>query len=104
MGKQYRHLSIDEREQIAQLRNECTGLSEIALQLGRDKGTISRELKRNGAPLYNSYTPCRAQYRSDQRRREGYIQGSENFLFILPDSVLKHSQCFNAELHRAGFP
>ncbi len=69
MGKQYRHLSIDEREQIAQLRNEHTGLREIARQLGRDKGTISREVKRNGAPLYNSYTPCRAQHRSDERRR-----------------------------------
>jgi IS30 family transposase len=69
MGKQYRHLSIDEREQIAQLRNEGTGVSEIARQLERDKGTISRELKRNGAPLYKSYTPCRAQHRSDERRR-----------------------------------
>jgi IS30 family transposase len=69
MGKQYRHLSIDERERIAQLRNELTGLSEIARQLERDKGTISRELKRNGAPLYKSYTPCRAQHRSDERRR-----------------------------------
>jgi IS30 family transposase len=69
MGKQYRHLSIDEREQIAQLRNKGTGLSEIASQIKRDKGTISRELKRNGAPLYNSYTPCRAQHRSDERRR-----------------------------------
>src|SRR5271157_4766780 len=69
MGKRYRHLSIDERERIAQLRHECTGLSEIARQLGRDKGTISRELKRNGALLYNSYTPCRAQHRSDERRR-----------------------------------
>ena len=69
MGKQYRHLSIDEREQIAQLKNEGTGLREIARQLGRDKGTISREVKRNGAPLYSSYTPCRAQHRSDERRR-----------------------------------
>jgi IS30 family transposase len=69
MGKKYRHLSIDERERIAQLRNEGTGLSEIARQLGRDKGTISRELKRNGAPVYRSYTPCRAQQRSDERRQ-----------------------------------
>ncbi|MEA1958571.1 MAG: helix-turn-helix domain-containing protein, partial [Chloroflexota bacterium] len=48
MGKRYRHLSIDERERIAQLRNEGMWLNEIARQLGRDKGTISRELKRNG--------------------------------------------------------
>jgi IS30 family transposase len=69
MGKQYWHLNIDERERIAQLKNEGTGLSEIACQLGRDKGTISRELKRNGALLYKSYTPCRAQHRSNERRR-----------------------------------
>ncbi len=69
MGKQYRHLSIDERERIAQLKNEGTGLRDIARQLGRDQGTISRELKRNGVPLYHSYTPCRAQHRADERRR-----------------------------------
>lgn len=69
MGKQYGHLSIDERERIAQLRNEGKGLSEIARQLGRNKGTISRELKRNGSLLYKSYTPCRAQNRSEERRR-----------------------------------
>ena len=69
MGKQYWHLSIDERERIAQLKNEGTGLSEIARQLGRDKGTISRELKRKGALLYKCYTLCRAQRRSDERRQ-----------------------------------
>jgi IS30 family transposase len=69
MGKKYRHLSIDERERIAQLRHEGAGLNEIARQLGRDKGTISREIQRNGAPLYRSYTPCRAQQRSDERRQ-----------------------------------
>lgn len=69
MGKQYGHLSIYERERIAQLRNEGIVLSEIARQLGRDKGTISRELKRNGTLLYKSYTPCRAQNRSEERRR-----------------------------------
>ena len=62
-------MSIDERERIAQLKDGGTGLSEIARQLRRDKGTISREVKRNGAPLYSSYTPCRAQHRSDERRR-----------------------------------
>ena len=69
MGKKYRHLSIDDRERIAQLRNEGTGQSEIARHLGRDKGTISREINRNGAPIYRSYTPCRAQQRSDERRQ-----------------------------------
>jgi len=47
---------------------ECKGPSEIARVLDRDKGTISRELRRNASPEYSCYTPCRAQKRSDQRK------------------------------------
>lgn len=48
-GQQTRYLSFAEREEIALLRAANKGVREIARQLGRDPGTISRELRR--APL-----------------------------------------------------
>lgn len=44
--KAYQQLTFGERGQIEALRSEGRSLSYIALQLGRNKSTISRELKR----------------------------------------------------------
>jgi IS30 family transposase len=44
-----RYLSFGEREEIAVLRAQGAGVREIARQLGRDPGTISRVLRRNAA-------------------------------------------------------
>ncbi|WP_194291593.1 IS30 family transposase, partial [Cumulibacter manganitolerans] len=41
-----RYLSFDEREEIARLRAQGKGPSEIGRVIGRDKSTISRELRR----------------------------------------------------------
>lgn len=42
-----RYLSFAEREEIALLRAQDVGVREIARRIGRDPGTISRELRRN---------------------------------------------------------
>lgn len=44
-----RYLSFAEREEIMLLREQRHGVREIARRLGRDPGTISRELRRNAA-------------------------------------------------------
>jgi len=44
-----RYLSFAEREEIALLRAQDAGVREIARRIGRDPGTISRELRRNAA-------------------------------------------------------
>ena len=44
-----RYLSFAEREEIALLRAQDVGVREIARRIGRDPGTISRELRRNAA-------------------------------------------------------
>ena len=44
-----RYLSFEEREEIAIMRAKDKGVREIARTLGRDPGTISRELRRNAA-------------------------------------------------------
>ncbi|MGW9351879.1 IS30 family transposase [Nocardiopsis flavescens] len=44
-----RYLSFCEREEIALLRAQGCGVREIARRIGRNPGTISRELRRNAA-------------------------------------------------------
>lgn len=67
----YRHLSIEEREEIMCLRREGAGVREIARRIGRDKSTVSRELRRNmycasaHRPYYRAST---AQRRYEARR------------------------------------
>ncbi|GBE04818.1 MAG TPA: hypothetical protein ENG95_00605 [Nitrospirae bacterium] len=69
MEKRYNHINMNEREVIAKMHWEGKRVVEIARALGRNKGTISRELKRNSSAQYKCYTPCRAQNRSEQRRQ-----------------------------------
>src|SRR5664279_1051223 len=44
-----RYLSFPEREEIALLKAQGAGVRDIARAIGRDPGTISRELRRNAA-------------------------------------------------------
>src|SRR5690606_3650298 len=44
-----RDLAFEEREEIAILHAKQIGVREIARRMGRDPGTISRELRRNAA-------------------------------------------------------
>lgn len=63
----YGHLNIDERESILKMRSEQKDMTDIAKQLGRNKGTISRELSRNISST-GEYKPHLAQ-RYYRRRR-----------------------------------
>lgn len=62
-----RYLSFAEREEIALLRAQGRGVREIARAIGRDPGTISRELRRNAAVRYGSrgYRASVAQWKAD---------------------------------------
>jgi IS30 family transposase len=68
MSKTYVQLTEAERELIASMHWEGKGPSEIARTIDRDKGTISRELRRNSSQGYSCYTPCHAHKRSAQRK------------------------------------
>jgi IS30 family transposase len=63
----YVHLSIDERLQIYQFSQDGLSQAEIARRLGRDKATISRELRRNAVSA--GYLPDLAQRRYRARRQ-----------------------------------
>jgi len=69
-NKQYKHLSCEERDKIAILHAKGKNLGEIAKVIGRNKATISRELRRNRSSTYNVYLPHRAQERAKKRKRQ----------------------------------
>lgn len=62
------HLTLEERDRIAQLRHQGADQQEIADALGRCPSTISRELQRNA--MGDSYYAGQAQRESERRRRE----------------------------------
>jgi transposase, IS30 family len=65
----YVHLNIDERECILKMQAKGNNLSEIASYLGRNKGTLSRELSRNTSST-GEYKPHLAQRYYGKRRAE----------------------------------
>lgn len=73
MKTTYRHLTEQDRDQIDVLYRKGYTLSKISLKIGRNKGTISRELSRNSSEAYNCYLSHRAEQRSETRR----IQASQ---------------------------
>ena len=65
----YRHLCIEEREELAIGVSNGESLGSIACRLGRHKSSLSRELERNQPGKYSvSYRANRAQLRSDDRK------------------------------------
>jgi hypothetical protein len=64
-----RYLSFAEREEIALLRAQKSGVREIARRLGRSPSTISRELRRNAATRSGGleYRASAAQWHADRR-------------------------------------
>ena len=62
------HLTLEERDRIAQLQHQGADQKEIAKAVGRCPSTISRELQRNA--MGDSYYAAQAQRESERRRRE----------------------------------
>ena len=62
-----RYLSLSEREEIGLLLVQDKGVREIARAIGRDPGTVSRELRRNAATRSGKleYRASVAQWKSD---------------------------------------
>jgi IS30 family transposase len=63
-----RYLSEDERVRIADLGRQGLGVRAIAVELGRDPATVSRELRRNRDPDSDQYRPFTAQRLAAARR------------------------------------
>ncbi|MET3726072.1 IS30 family transposase [Sphingomonas trueperi] len=71
----YRHLDMDERRRLYQLRQSGRSVHEAATELGRHLSTIYRELKRNrhldDEPMFRGYFPTLANDKAAARRRRG---------------------------------
>jgi IS30 family transposase len=71
--KSYRHLVIEEREELAIGLNQHKSIIEISRELGRNRSSIYREKNRNNATQNNvKYRANRAQLRSDERKGESH--------------------------------
>ena len=64
--RHYKHLTLYEREKLLFLRAEGYSITAIAESMGRNKGTISRELRRNA--VGRQYMPIVAQHQYQARR------------------------------------
>ena len=63
-----RYLSFAEREESALLRAQGKGVRQIAREIGRDPGTVSREVRRNAATRSGKhvYRAVVAQWKAQQ--------------------------------------
>jgi transposase-like protein len=70
-----RYLSFVEREEIALLRAQGEGVRQIARRIGRDPGTVSRELRRNAATRSGKleYRASVAQWKADMAAKRPKI-------------------------------
>jgi transposase, IS30 family len=87
-----RYLSFAEREEIALLKAQDKGVREIARTIGRDPGTVSRELRRNaatrgGKPVYRAVV---AQWKAQQaakRPKAAKLAGNEQLRQYVQDRL-----------------
>jgi len=69
MNKQYKQLTLEERNQIHYMLWDNLSVREIARQLNRSPSTVSREIKRNTPPIKRRYTPHLAQEKYQIRKK-----------------------------------
>jgi IS30 family transposase len=90
MGRHYGQLTEAERCEIFRLRAEGMSQSEIARLIGRDKGTISRELRRNALPK-TGYMPVTAERMAlgrRHRKRKSKIERSSSLREIVHEQLI----------------
>ena len=56
----YKHLTLEEKEQIEDLLNERTSAKNLSVILGKDPTTLSKEIKRRRIEVFNCYGRSKA--------------------------------------------
>jgi IS30 family transposase len=99
MGKRYRHISLEERDRIAEMKSLGHTVTEIAEELRRSKGTLSRELRRNATPAYKVYLSHRAHERAviTLPQRGSVMTLQSGFLATMDDKSKCTTLCFEGE-------
>lgn len=80
----YKHLSIDERESIHEMKILGKSQAYMSRVLRRPRSCVSRELKRNSSPIEQKYSAVKAQTKYLVRRKKCRIK------LILSDEVTKN--------------
>ena len=88
--KEYRQLTLVERERLYALKEQDISLRTIAKELGRSHSSLSRELRRNvkyGIEYFgNEYIPCiaeeLAQKRAVRQRKKASLKNSTIYLYV----------------------
>lgn len=84
--KQYKHVSLEERVEIYALFMQGVSLNDIAKRIGRNVGTISRELKRNKSRCDMPYLPVKADEnaakRARRQRTKAPLKNPETYLYV----------------------
>lgn len=71
----YKHLTVEEREELEQRLRDKESLRSIASVLGRSHSSLVRERARNQTPVQERYTPRVAEARAqEQRKSRGRIE------------------------------
>lgn len=85
MRKQYKQLTLEERERIYALKEQGKSLRDVAKVLGRNHRTVAREYRRNRY-AGQEYIPCKAQEISVKRgikqRTKAPLKNPQVFLYV----------------------
>lgn len=73
----HRHLTLEQREMIMAFRIQGKTIAETARLIGKDKSTVSRELRRN-SDASGAYMACRAE--REYRKRRGRCHRRQKLL------------------------
>ena len=90
MGKQYSHLSSEERAVLQVERDRGTSLRAIGRRLGRSPSTLSREVHRSGGPSYSAHQAGEGYQRRRRHcvRRRKLVEGTALYAFVHDRLVL----------------
>ena len=90
------HLTSQEREIISLLHHQGYSQPQIGRRIGRDQGTISRELRRNST--HGFYLPHEAQQKAQTRRRQAKQPWKMNHKWLRRHVLKKLQQGWSPEL------
>ena len=83
--REYKHLSLEEREKMYAWLESGLSLREVGRRLGRDHGGLSKELSRSRKGG-RQYIPCYAQRRAkrvgDRQRYKAPLKGPETLVYV----------------------
>lgn len=83
----YKHLTMEERYQIDDLRSEGFSKSEIAKQLGRSPSTVTREMKRNkGERVWRAH-------QANEKAKERLTKRGQSNARKITESAWEYAKC-----------